>query len=134
MSKTLNKLSLNDLIAKKSQKDTDKLSYYDYQVKSLDGSIVVKKPDRKTLLETMDALDKDESMSNIYNMNKDLIYSHVKVFQDKTLQDAYECVEPNDIVDHLLELEEVMELGGKIIDWNGSLENKAKEIKAEIKN
>ena len=134
MSNTLNKLSLKDLIAKKMQKDSNKMAYHDYFVKSLEGSIVVRKPDRETVLEAMDTLSKDESMSEIYKVNKDLIYSHVKLFQDKELQDAYECVEPDDIVDHLLELDEVMELGGKLIDWNGSIDNKAKEVKSEIKN
>lgn len=123
------KLTLEGLIAKKTQKDASKVEYKNYFVTSLDGEIVIKKPDRELILEAMDSINSDESMKEIYKVNKDLIYACVKVLHEKELQDAYNCVSPDDIVDELFEVEEVLTIGGFIIDWNGSLKDLGEEIK-----
>ncbi|BEP28816.1 hypothetical protein [Helicovermis profundi] len=123
------KLTLNRLIAKKKQKENSKIEFRNYFVKSLEGEIVIKKPDRELILEAMDAINEDESVTKIYEINKNLIYSCVKILHEDELQTTYECKSPDDIVDELFEVEEVLEIGSFIMDWNGSFETVDKEIK-----
>lgn len=124
------KLDLNALIAKKAQKEADRVQFRNIFVKSLDGEITAKKPDKSLLLETMDAINDNINMTELYDVNKHLIYSCVKVLRDKTLQEEYDCKQPDDIVDKLFETEEVLEIGSMLLDWNG----KFKEMKSDIKN
>ena len=133
-------LSLNQLIAKKTQRDQAKLAYKNLYSNSLEGELVAKKPDREAQLEYMEEMtNAEESFKAIYDVCKDVIYNSIAVLKDQALQDAYECVEPDAIVDELFEVEEVIELGTMIIDWDEKNLDQAKldldyEVEEDIKN
>lgn len=133
-------LSLNQLIAKKTQRDQAKLAYKNLYSYSLEGELVAKKPDRESLLEYMEAMtNADESFKEIYSVCKDVMYNSISILKDQALQDAYDCAEPDLIVDELFEVEEVIELGTKIIDWDEKNLDQAKvdldeDVGADIKN
>ncbi|MCH4891179.1 hypothetical protein EZV73_26610 [Acidaminobacter sp. JC074] len=133
-------LSLNQLIAKKTQRDQAKLAYKNIESYSLEGELVAKKPDRESLLEYMEAMtNAGESFIEIYGVCKDAVYNSIPVLKEQALQEAYGCVEPDSIVDELFEVEEVIELGTKIIDWDEKNLDQAKadldeEVEADIKN
>lgn len=133
-------LSLDQLIAKKTQRDAAKIAYKNLVSKSLDGELVVKKPDRETAIEYMDDMTScDESVKAIYAVCKSAIYNSIPMLQKSELHEAYNCSSPDQIVDELFEIEEVIELGTKVIDWNEEGVDEAKqkldeEVKAEVKN
>jgi len=133
-------LSLDQLIAKKTQRDAAKIAYKNLMSKSLDGELLAKKPDRETAIEYMDDMTScGESVKEIYLVCKDVVYNSIKMLQKTELHEAYNCSVPDQIVDELLEIEEVIDMGTKIIDWNeeGVEEAKKKqdeEVKEEIKN
>ena len=140
MSKANKVLSLDQLIAKKSQRDAAKIAYKNLTSKSLDGELVVKKPNRETAIEYMDDMTScDESVKAIYAVCKSAIYNSIKMLQNSELHETYNCSVPDQIVDELFEIEEVIEMGTKIIDWNEEGVDQAKqnldeEVKAEVKN
>jgi len=133
-------LSLEQLIAKKTQRDAAKVAYKNMMSESLEGELVAKKPDRETAIEYMDNMTScGESVKEIYAVCKEVVYNSIKMLQKTELHEAYNCSTPDQIVDELFEIEEILDFGTKIIDWNeeGIEEAKQKldkEVKAEIKN
>ena len=133
-------LSLEQLIAKKSQRDAAKVAYKALISEELGGELLAKKPDRETSLEYMESLmSSEDSYTEIYKICKEVVYNSIKVLQDTALHEAYGCTEPDQIVDELFEIEEVIEFGTKIIDWNDEKVEVAKkkldaEVKEEVKN
>lgn len=133
-------LSLDQLIAKKTQRDAAKVAYKNLMSKSLDGELVVKKPNRETAIEYMDDMTScNESVKEIYAVCKTAVYNSIKMLQKTELHEAYNCSVPDQIVDELFEIEEVIEMGTKIIDWNEEGVDEAKqkldeEVKEEVKN
>lgn len=130
-----NKLTLDSLIAKKIQKNDSKKQYKNYYVKSLDGELVIEKPDRVYALEIMDSMAKDDSVTGVYNICKDVIYNSVKILRDAELQRTYNCGSPDEIIDKLFAIDEVIELGTAIVDWDGDHQQGVREnMQDEIKN
>jgi len=135
-------LTLQQIIAKKSQRDQAVLEYKNLYLESLDGELVAKKPDRETAIEYLDEMTRStesESVKEIYNICKTAIYNCIKTLREEELHKAYECVSPDEIVDKLFEIEEVIDLGTKIIDWNEKNVDQAKaelqrEVDKDIKN
>jgi len=133
-------LSLDELIAKKEQRDAAKIEFKNLYSATLGGELVAKKLPRKEALELIDKISSvDETMSEMYEICKEALYASVKTLREQALQDAYECHEPTEIVDKLFEIEEVVELGTKVIDWNENNLDQAKaeltdEAKSDIKN
>lgn len=111
------KLTLEQLIAAKSKRD--KFAIKDVFIKSLDGRVTVQKIPYDAVLNAMDLITKESTMTNVLEVYKELIYKSVPMFQHGDLLKAYEVVEPFDIVTELLELGEIMEVGGEILSLYG---------------
>lgn len=133
-------LSLEQLIAKKAQRDAVKIAYKILTSKDLGGDFKAKRPDRETSLEYMESLmNSEESYKEMYVICKDVVYNSITALQDSALHEAYNITEPDEIIDELFEIEEVIEFGTKIIDWNEVNLEEAKrildqEVETEVKN
>lgn len=120
------KLTLENLIAAKSKRD--KFAIKDVYIKSLDGRVTVQKIPYDAVLNAMDAINKESSMTGVLEVYKELIYKSIPMFQHADLLSAYEVTEPFDIVTELLELGEIMDVGGEILELYGfdTLEDEVK--------
>lgn len=113
------KLTLEDLIAKKAQREQDKFKMKECYIESLDGYITIQKCDLKLVLDSIDSINADDSMTNVVQVDKNLIYNSVPLFKSKELLAQYDLVEPYDIVSELLELGEILKLGDEILSLHG---------------
>ena len=95
------KLTLEDLITRKTQSENDKLKIKEIYVQNLDGNIVLQKSSIAKVIDLMDNIENADSIKEGYEFQKQLIYMHCPVMHDKQLQDIYECAEPYDIIDKL---------------------------------
>ncbi len=91
------KLALQDLIAKKMQREQDKTEYKPVYIDELGGSILVKKIPVLRVMEMMDARTDDSMVSNV-EFNVDLAYAACDIFHEKELQEAFRAAEPTDVV------------------------------------
>ena len=92
----MEKLTLNDLINRKAQMKSE-IRTVDVPV--LGGSIVVQKLPIARFLGILDRYtDANPSIATRLEMCVDIIYNSVPMFQKSELQEAYDCVEPTDIV------------------------------------
>lgn len=113
------KLTLNDLIARKTQSKGDKLKVRVYTSKSLEGDIELHKVDDDTVLDTIDMIQGEQSTRKVLQAYDYLIYNSVPMLKSKELLETYECVEPTEIVGKLFTLTERLEMGTEILDLCG---------------
>ncbi|MBB6214960.1 hypothetical protein HNQ80_001045 [Anaerosolibacter carboniphilus] len=125
----IKKLTLTDLIAKKEQRDKAKLAFKDIHVESLGGTIVAQRPSDEVILETIDLMGNNDSAKEIVAAFKYLIYTSIPILKEPSLQEAYECVEPDEIVMKLFDIGEVLEVGAAILEMAG-----VKDIGETLKN
>ena len=128
MNKTeIKKLTLSEIIAKKEQileakTKGKKISVF---VESLGGAIVVEKPDKSLIAESVEMDNGDE-----YLLYQCCVEPCLK---DTNLHKEFGCVEPMEIVAKLFEPGEVTAIAKKLLGLAGYGENSTKVIE-EIKN
>lgn len=120
-------ISIQDLINKKDQIKAQKQKTYDLETSI--GTITVKKPVRAFVLEASNLEGAGES--DKYLISNLVVAPNLK---DKTLQEAYGCIEPTDIVDALFEPGEIVAISKKIMECAGYGKDIKSSIHEEIKN
>ena len=108
------KLTIADLVAKKTEKEKKKHESKPFYVESLGGEVLLERPEDDVILKALDTF-KDESLSSIMEGYIFLIYNSVALFRNPELHKEYEVLDPLDIVSKLLELSERMEMGEEIL-------------------
>lgn len=127
----IKKLTLKDLIAKKTIKDEQKYLKEDIYVESLEGEIRFEKPQEEDVLATMDKISGDSSAQENADAIVSFIYKSCSMLRNKELQDAYGVKDPKDIVKELFTLSERDEIGQKLLKMSGI---KMKEVAENVKN
>lgn len=90
------KLTLADLIAKKSDKQAEKNRVEPFLVASLGGEVEVSNPGSSAVYKVLD-MPSDTTSDAMY-ANATLVYQAVKLFQSPELHEEYEVLDPIDIV------------------------------------
>ena len=108
------KLTLNDFIAKAKQKEQDKFKAKAVFIESLEGEVMLQKIPINNVLVAIDRITTDDSMQNIIDVYKQLIYESIPMLKAKELQEQFNLAEPFDIVLELFELNEITKLGEEI--------------------
>jgi len=111
------KLTLNDFIAKAKQKEKDKLSFKDVNTKA--GLITMQKLDDKKLLNLMDQIEECDTMQEMVEVYKEVIYESVPILQKKELSEEFKLVEPYDVVTQVFKIDEIVDLAVRIIEIHG---------------
>lgn len=91
------KLTLEALLAKKAQREKDKTEFKTVYVPGLGGELTLKKLPLERYFALAQDTESDDLLSQ-YETNKQLIYASCPLLHDKELQEAYDCVDPSDIV------------------------------------
>lgn len=122
------KLTLQDLITRKTQREKDILRVQEVYIEELEGTIEIRRPNEDIIMETMDMIQ-SESVKDVVNAYDFLIYNSAPILKSKELHEAYECVEPMDIVKELLSLNDRLGIGSKVMEMAGfkDYENKVKK-------
>ena len=85
------------LLARAEQSKDDKMKYRSYESEELGMTLSLKRLPISRLCEIMD-MSEDDTMKAAMEMNCNIIYESVPLFQDKELQAAYGYIEPTEIV------------------------------------
>lgn len=110
------KVSLEDLINRKSQGKLDKLQVKFYNSKELGGEIEIRKIPLKRYMGLMDGVNSENMEENLEFMCQ-VVFECCPIFNQnsKQLMEAYECAEPTEIPlvvlnDNMGELGEITEI------------------------
>lgn len=91
------KATIEDLIARKLQRDDDKL-----KIKLVDISdnlaLEIRKQKLNKVLSLLDGVGDDKSLTQSVEFMQQLVYESCPTLHDKALLEAYNCAEPYDIV------------------------------------
>lgn len=126
------RLTLDDLIARKEQREQATPCYKDVYIDMLGGNILVEKIPLRQLIGVMEGLDSG-SPQDALQAKIDIIYSCCPIMRKKELQDVYSCAEPTEIVCKLFQekLGPINKLVLAILDLYGMGDDESIE---EVKN
>lgn len=107
-------VSLEQLIKKKLERDNRKMATKEIFVKSLNANITVKNPSDEQILRFKDTGNTGR-YSDIMKAYTQLIYDCCPILHSKELQDSIDVKYPYDTVSAIFDIEEVSEIGVKIL-------------------
>lgn len=127
------RLTLEDLVARAEQRKQEKYAIHQVEVPSLGGTLQLEKIPLTRIASMMDDLG-DTSMEANLAFNVDLIYACCPMLRNKKILDAYEVLEPTDIVCAVLgdNMAEINRIVTAILDMYGLAD--ATGIKDAVKN
>lgn len=127
------KLTLDDLLKKKEQREKEKTEYKTVYVDSLGGELEVKKLPLSKFMTLIDDISENTGAGESLRIQMELIYECCPLLHNKELQEAYECTEPTDIVGKIFDdnLSDVMKVVGAIFEFYGM---DSGDILGEVKN
>lgn len=111
---TEKRVSLEQLIRKKLEKDGKRTAVKEIYVKSLDGSITVSNPSDIQRIEFADKT-KTGSYVDMMEAYTKLIYDNCAVLHSKELQEKIEVNYPYDTVKAIFDTDEIADIGLKIL-------------------
>lgn len=125
------KLTLEQLIARKEQRDAEKTEYREIEVPTLGGILTFKKLPLSAFLNLMEQQGDDPSLKESLDFEAELIYKSCPMLQDRKLQAEYECAEPTDIVYKLLDdnIGAIADLSAAILDFYGMGDSVREQLK-----
>ena len=114
------KLTLADLLRRKAEKDS-KNEVKRVYVESMGGELELKKLPLPKFLEMLDSVNENTGAGESLRIQMDIIYESCPILHNKELQEAYECVEPTDIVGRIFDdnIGEIMTVLGAIFEMYG---------------
>jgi len=110
------KVSLEQLIRKKFEKDDRKNATKEIYVKSLDANLVVNNPSDTRKIELAEEV-KTGNYADVIEAYGRLIYDCCPMLQSKELQDSIEISYPYDTVKAIFDAEEIIEIGLKVLNF-----------------
>lgn len=120
-------VTLKDILKRKEFFESKKNQTMELFVKSLDGNIVISKPDRELCMECIDMEDSLEG-------DKYFVYEIVKQpnLQDTGLHEAFGVTVPTDIVDKIFDAGEISNIAKEGLKFAGYLDSV--EVIEDLKN
>lgn len=110
------RLTLEELVAKKMQRDKDKLAVKAIYIESLGGELIFKKIKDTELLELAGRIE-DYKVSELYPVFTEMIYESCDMLQSEELHKKCDVIDPYDIVPALLPINDVIEVGTKLLEF-----------------
>lgn len=110
------KVTLKQLIEKKLEKDGKKTATKDIYIKSLDGCITFNNPSDSARIEYAEKTRNGSYVDLVDGMVK-LIYDCCPMLHAKELQESIDVDYPYDTVKAIFDIDEIMELGVKLMNF-----------------
>lgn len=126
------KLTFDDILARKMQREKDKMKVMSIYIPSMDGELIFNSLPEHKLLSILDGISGDNRVEDI-NMEREFIYSSCKDLQNPELHEILGVIDPIDVVREVFTLQETDDIAKELLKFNGigTDENK---IVANIKN
>lgn len=124
------RVTLDELINKASQKDS-KEKYIELYVKSIDGTIKLKKPDNDLILDALDIAKDNSHDGDLHLVYNSIIEPNVK---DTRLHSAYEVSRPCEVLDKIFTLGEIMSISKELVKDSGFFDEDNTTLIDNLKN
>ena len=111
----IKRLTFKDIIAKKTLLERNKKEFRDIYCPSLEGNLLFKLPSDEEILDLMDGIDEKDTRQ-VYEKAKKLIYTNCEALKSKELHEAFEIVDPFDIVSKIFSMGQVLKIFEKLTE------------------
>lgn len=125
------KVSLEQLINKKLEKDGKKEATKEIYIESLDGFITFKNPSDSQLIEFSDRR-KNGSYTDMMTAYERLIYDCCPMLHSKELQESIEINYPYDAVRAIFDLKEISKIGLQLLNFFDNEDGEDNEDSEEV--
>lgn len=130
---TAKRVTFDQLIARKSQREQDKLKIVEIYSESMDANLLCHKPSDDVVLEILGEAGEGTDVIAVNNAFKKLIYFCCDALQDTKLHTELQIVDPLDVVQTIFDLRDITELGSQLAKFVGVFDREEEEIDT-IKN
>ncbi len=127
------KLTFDDLLARKLQRDKDKLKIMSVYIPSMEGELLFNSLREDKLLSIMDGID-DANVTESFEKSKELIYMSCKDLQNPELHNMLGVTSPLDVVSAIFDIDEINKIGVELLKFNGVYGKDDNSITSSIKN
>jgi len=103
MSEKMKRATKESLLARAQMRQATEVRYKEFESKLLGETLMIKKLPLEQVCGIMDMAGDGDSLIENVELNCQLIYESIPLFQDKELQEAYGCTEPQKIVTAVLD-------------------------------
>nr|DAD95073.1 MAG TPA: YqbN [Siphoviridae sp. ctVqj4] len=125
------RITFSQLVARKLQRDQDKMKVKEIYIPSMEGTMLFKKVPEDDLLELFNG--RVEDIRELIEAERQLIYKSCPDLQNTELHKKMGIEDPFDVVKAIFEIQETNEIAEELAKFNG-LDDRSKKIKTEIKN
>lgn len=129
--------TFDELLAKREQRETDKLVVTNLTVPNSDKTLLVKKPSESKLLRLYGQVaDANGAFEKLLEATDEIIYHCCDQLQDPKLREALGVADPLDVVHVLFTVQERNVMGRQMLDFLGVYNTEDEEAPAEnpVKN
>ncbi|MFV0517816.1 MAG: hypothetical protein ACK5MV_10525 [Aminipila sp.] len=115
----MKKATFKDLVARKRQKEESLLKFKEIEVKSMEKSLIFKKPSDDMVLDVMDGIGTSADTRAVTKAYKKLIYMSCDALQDTELHKELDVIDPLDTVDAIFDLSDILTIGEELFEFSG---------------
>ena len=123
------KLTFDQLIAKKIEKDKNEVKFIDIEVPSMGGTLTFSKPLEEEILKCMDSIS-DGLTSSVLVAYDALIYACCAYLKDEKLHEQLEIKDPENVVKTMFEVADRLQIGNELLKFSG-MSNIGKKVKKQ---
>lgn len=135
--KALKRLTLDQILAAKEQKEKDRLQVKEIEIPSMGGTLLFKRPSDEVIFEFVDAIKDDDSMANTCAQYGHVIYVCCDELKDPKLHDAVGISDPDspysgdpeEIVEAVMEASDIAIVGDAVCSMNRLYRDAESEVK-----
>lgn len=118
----MSKALFADLVARKLQREQDKLAVKEIMVPSMGKTLTFKRPDDASTIALIDEIGDGGDTGKIVEAYRKIIYFTCEILQDPELHKAMEITDPLDVVQALFGVADIMRIGADLSDFMGMSE------------
>jgi hypothetical protein len=117
--KTLTKLTFDELIARKLQKDKDRLNFKEIEVPSYGGTLTFERPLDEDLIPCIDEAKAGGGLKDALEAYDKIIYTCCPMLKDPKLHEQFGVKNPLDIVKTLFDMNDRLTVGNELMEFSG---------------
>ncbi len=128
------KITFEQIIARKLQRDKDKMAVKEIYIPSMEGTLLFKRIPEDDMLGLLDEIDENgNKRSQNVEASRKLIYMSCPDLQNPELHKELGIIDPFDVVRAIFSIEEANEIGTELLEFN-EVAKRTKNAENEIKN
>lgn len=127
--KKLKRLTLDQIIAAKEQKEKDRLAVKEIEIPSMGGTLLFRRPTDEQIFDFVDNIKDDDSTQNTCDNYASIIHACCEELRDPKLYEEIETDHPVDIVYKVMDANDIITVGDAVCSLNPLYGNAGETVK-----